>query len=293
MATNAFFKNFNSFPQQELLNSLTKEIIQLSGIDVLYLPRNESSSKDTILNEDPLVSYTSAKQIEMYINTATGFEGGGDVASKFGLDIQDELILVVNKERFTEEVFIANPREGDLIYLPLGKGLFQIKFVEHENPFYSLGKNTVHELTCELFRYSNERFDVQGIESGAIFDKIERDNATTIELTFPSSAGTLFTQGETVFQGEDLTNATVTAKVATQVSNTLNVYRVSGTFVTNEDIKGNVSNTVINLDSISDQAISTSEFDDNEEFELEADGINGEEGILDFSETDPWSERDI
>tara|TARA_B110000495_G_scaffold196143_1_gene204609 strand:- start:19 stop:882 length:864 start_codon:yes stop_codon:yes gene_type:complete len=287
MATNHFFKNFNSFPQQQLLNNLTKEVIQMSGIDVLYLPRIASSTKDTLLNEDSLVSYSNAYQIEMYINTTTGFEGGGDIASKFGLDILDELILVVNKERFSEEAPLANPREGDLIYLPLGKGLFTVKFVEHENPFYSLGKNTVHELSCELFRYSNEQFNISAEESGSIFNKIERQHATSVQLEFPSNSATVWRENEIIFQGEDLASATVTGKVASQVGNKINVYRVLGNFVVGNDIKGNLSDIVTNLNSIDDQVMSTSEFDDNEEFETEGDNI------LDFSEIDPWSEGDL
>ena len=288
MATNHYFKNFNSFPQQELLNSLTKEVIQMSGINVLYLKGSATSSiKDTLLNEETLVVYKSAYEIEMYINTTTGFEGGGDISSKFGLEIQDELILIVNKERFTEETFIANPREGDLIYFPLGRGIFQIKFVEHENPFYSLGKNTVYELTCELFKYSNEEFDIPAIESGSLFDKVERENSTTTEITFPSNASTVFKIGETVFQGADLENSTARAKVASQDGNKINIYRIRGSFVENIDIQSTKSSLVVNLDSIDDQVISTSEFDDNKEFETEGDSI------LDFSEIDPWSEGDL
>ena len=97
MAPNHYFKNFNSFPQQELLNSLSKEVIQMGVIDVLYLPRFSSNIKDTILNEDALVSYNAAYQIEMYVNTPDGFGGSGDTLSKFGLDMQDELILIVHK----------------------------------------------------------------------------------------------------------------------------------------------------------------------------------------------------
>ena len=165
--------------------------------------------------------------------------------------------------------------------------MFTIKFVEHEKPFYSLGKNTVFELSCELFTYSNERFDIVGRESGAVFDKIERDNSITTELTFPSNSETIFRQSEIVFQGESLANATATAKVADQRNNKIDIYRVVGNFVVNEDIKTNISNLSVNLDSIDDQVISTSEFSDNKEFETDGDNI------LDFSEIDPWSEGDL
>ena len=96
MATNNYFKNFNSFPQQELLNSLTKEVIEISGIDLLYIKRT-TGSKDTILNENPTARFTSCLQVVMYINTPEGFGGAGDAVSKFGLDVQDELILIVSR----------------------------------------------------------------------------------------------------------------------------------------------------------------------------------------------------
>ena len=115
MATNHFFKNFNSFPQQELVNSLSKEVIQIAGLDVLYLPRFDSYAKDTLLNEDALIEYNKGYQVEMYVNTPDGYGGSGDTLSKFGLDVQDEIILIVNKERFKDETFIDQPREGDFI----------------------------------------------------------------------------------------------------------------------------------------------------------------------------------
>lgn len=284
MATNQYFKNFNSFVQQELINSLTKEVIQISGIDVLYLER-KSGKRDDILNEDALSRFTSTREVEMYINTPEGFGGAGDVVSKFGLDVQDELVLIVNKERFTDEVFNAAPKEGDLIYFPLGKGLYEIKFVEHEKPFYSLGKNTVYELTCELFRYSNQVFDIDVSEQGAIFDKIERENSTTIQLT--TAGSTLYTPSEFVFQGASLTTATVSAKVASQSGTKLNVYRISGEFVSGTNVVGDKSTTALDLISVDDQISTSTEYDDNKIFETDGDNI------LDFSEVDPWSEGDI
>ena len=287
MATNHYFKNFNSFPQQELLNSLSKEVIQMGGIDVLYLPRFSSNIKDTILNEDALVSYNAAYQVEMYVNTPDGFGGSGDTLSKFGLDMQDELILIVHKERFKDETMVLAPREGDLIYFPLGKTMYSIKFVEHEQPFYTLGKNTVFEITAETFRYSNEMFNIPDEEAGDLFTKIERENATTTQFTFPSNATTVFRIGETIYQGNDISSATAKAKVASQDTNRIHVYRIEGVFNINENITGQKSLITTSLSSIDDMVMQTSEFDDNKEFEIEGDDI------LDFSEIDPWSEGDI
>lgn len=284
MPTNNYFKNFNSMPQQDLLNSLTTEVIQMNGIDVYYLIRT-AVNEDTILNEDSSSKFKSVKQVEMYVNGTDGFTGAGDTVSKFGLDIQDELILTVNKHRFLEAVVMKTPREGDLIYFPLNKGLFEIKFVEHEKPFYSLGKNTVFEITCELFQYSDEIFDIPAIEQGAIFEKIERENAITTALTV--GGVDQYTKNEIIYQGASLATATVTAKIASQNNNILHVYRVSGAFIVGNPIIGDTSTHSLNIISIDDQDIKTSKYSDNKEFETDGDAI------LDFTEIDPWSEGDI
>ena len=285
MGTNNYFRNFNSFPQQELLNSLTKEVIQINGVECMYLVKSATTAKDKIFNEDVTARFTSAKKMEMYINTPEGFEGAGDVVSKFGLDVQDELNVIVHKERFSEEADLLTPREGDLIYLPLGKGLYEVKFVEHEKPFYTLGKNTVYELNCELFRYNNQLFDIPDMEMGAIFNKVERENATTRK--FVMGGIDVYKVGENIFQGASLETATASAKVSSQSGATINVYRVGGTFQIGVPVVGEKSEVSNNLISVDDQVIATSAFSDNEEFETDGDNV------LDFSEIDPWSEGDL
>ena len=289
MATNNYFKNFDSFPQQELLNSLTREVIQMSGIDVLYLVRT-SVKIDDILNEDVLSRFESAVEIEMYINTPEGFGGAGDIATKFGLDVQDELNMIVNKERFFKETGLAAPREGDLIYFPLDRNLFEIRFVEDEKPFYPLGKNTVYELTCEKFVYSQEEFVLPDDGSGTkeIFDKYERKNAITMQVTV-AAGSLLYKADETVYQGSSLAGATATAQVAdfNDTTGILNVFHVTGDFATGSNIIGVKSNAVRSITKIDDQVQSSSEYSDNITFETEGDGV------LDFSELDPWSEGDL
>ena len=101
MPTNQYFKSYNSAPQQNLVDSLTNEVIKMSGTDVLYLPRT-IVKRDEILGEDSSSKFTMAYEIEMYINTTDGFGGSGDQLTKFGLDVQDEVVFTVNKERFKE-----------------------------------------------------------------------------------------------------------------------------------------------------------------------------------------------
>ena len=289
MATNNYFKNFNSFPQQELLNSLTREVIQMSGIDILYLVRT-SVKIDDILNEDVLAKYESAVEIEMYVNTPEGFGGAGDIATKFGLDVQDELNMIVNKERFFKETGMAAPREGDLIYFPLDRNLFEIRFVEDEKPFYPLGKNTVYELTCEKFVYSQEEFALpdDGTGTKEIFDKYERKNAITMQLKV-AAGSLLYKADETIYQGASLAGATATAQVAdfNDTTGVLNIFHVTGDFATGSNLIGVKSATTRNITKLNDQVQTSSEFSDNITFETEGDGV------LDFSVLDPLSEGDL
>ena len=174
MATNIYFQN--SITDQNLLNEINREVIQQAGIDVMYIPRT-LVKEDLVLGEDVLSQFNTAYEIEMYVKSSDNFGGPDDAISKFGLDIRDELILVVHAESFKFATNITIPLEGDLIYFPLSKGLFEIKFVEDEQPFYQVGKNYVFELTCEVFQYGEEKID-----TGTDADKVERENAYAVDL---------------------------------------------------------------------------------------------------------------
>ena len=289
MATNQYFKNYNSTPQQDLVDSLTSEVIKMSGTDVLYLPRTVVK-RDEILGEDSLSKFTTAFEVEMYLNTTDAFGGAGDQLTKFGLDVQDEITFTVNKERFKAEISeIEIPREGDLIYLRMNRGLFQINFVEHERPFYSLGKNYVYEIICEKFIYSNEKFEIPAAQDGAIFDAIERDFVQTITLDLEAGVGE-YKLGERVYQGVDLETATAKGFVASfnSFTNQLSVYNEMGAFVTTGgNVIGNDSGTTRALTTVDDQTSLNLPHSDNKDFEVEGDNI------LDFSELDPWAEGDL
>lgn len=287
MTTNNYFKNFNSQPQQQLLDDLSREVIQMSGTDVLYLPRTVVKN-DHILGEDQLTKFTQSFEIEMYINNTDAYTGGGDQLTKFGLDVQDEIVLIVNRDRFKEETMLTFPKEGDLIYIPLTRALLDIKFVEDEQPFYSLGKNYVFQLTCEKFQYSNEKFEIPAGQMGDIFNKFARKNAITIQLTLASGSDK-YVAGEVVYQGNNIGTATAKGTVASWVAETniINVYDTTGTFATSSVLKGVTNNASRNVTAIDDQVMPTVPFAANKEFETEGDNI------LDFSEVDPWSEGDL
>ena len=167
MALNPFFLQ-GSQSEQRLIQELINEQLTIYGVEVIYLPR-KIVNKDSVLNEIQSSKFDDNYAIEAYVNTYEGYGGAGDIMTKFGMSLKDDLTVTISKERF--EDFIApflgemsddeiivdgRPREGDLIYFPLGERLFEVKFVEHEQPFYQLGKNYVYQLKCELFEYSDE-----------------------------------------------------------------------------------------------------------------------------------------
>lgn len=170
---NPYFLN-GSKNEQNLIQSLVNEQLKMYGVEVYYLPRQYATEK-TIIKEVIESKFEHAYPLEAYVDSYEGFGGQGTLLSKFGIQEKDDLTLVVSKERFLDYISpfmkdIPNmkgvthrPREGDLIWFPLGEKLFEIKYVEHEQPFYQLEKNYVYQLRCELFRYEDEVIDT-GVE---------------------------------------------------------------------------------------------------------------------------------
>lgn len=160
MATNHYFNRIRAANEQNLTEDLIIESIKIMGLDTYYLPRT-LANKDKLFGEDPRSIFQDHKPIEMYVESVNGFDGQGDILSKFGLQVKDNLVLSVSKLRFQKETNMPRPLEGDIVYFPLTKGFFEIKFVEHEPYFYQLGKNYTFKLRCELFEYSQEVFDTK------------------------------------------------------------------------------------------------------------------------------------
>jgi hypothetical protein len=179
MAVNLYFDHNYNKSEQSLIEDLTIEAIKMHGMDVVYIPRS-SISRDDILGEDIIAKFENSEMIEMYLETVDGFENQGDLLAKFGLQIKDNATFVVSKKRY-EEVMIGSsrPYEGDLIYFPLSSSLFEINFVEHENPFYNLGKLHTYKLTCELFTYNNEEFNTGHVD----IDRVEDDHSNDVILS--------------------------------------------------------------------------------------------------------------
>ena len=170
MALNPFFLQ-GSQSEQRLTQDLINEHLKIFGVEVTYIPR-KFVNRQTIIEEVQQAKFDDNFSIEAYVNTYEGYGGQGDIMTKFGMSLRDELTVTISRERFEDfigafltglpddEIIVdTRPREGDLVYFPLGQRLFEIKFVEHEEPFYQLGKNYVYQLKCELFEYEGEVID--------------------------------------------------------------------------------------------------------------------------------------
>lgn len=165
---NPFFLQ-GSKTEQDLIQDLVNEHLKIYGVDIHYLPRQYINEK-TIIKEVIESDFNVAYPLEAYIDSYEGYGGQGTILSKFGIQELDDLNLIISKERWENYIgpliqnipnikLSSRPKEGDLIYFPLGDKLFEIKYVEHEKPFYQLQKNYVYELRCELFRYEDEVID--------------------------------------------------------------------------------------------------------------------------------------
>ena len=198
MATNPYFKQ-GVRSEQRLYEDIIIEALKFYGQDVYYLPR-EVINKDSVFLDDVPSRFGDAYKIEMYIENTDGFDGEGDLFTKFGVEIRDQATFVVARKRWSElignNLATANfrPREGDLIYLELSQSLFQIMKVETETPFYQVKDLPTFRLMCELFEYNDEDFDTT-IED---IDSIELDGAYQYRLTMDSGQGYII--GETVAQ---------------------------------------------------------------------------------------------
>ena len=299
MATNQYFNPFpaNQITSEQLLvEDLVIESMKIYGMDVLYLPRTSGDKVDFLFGEDTLKEYTKTFSLEMYLENIQGMEGEGDYISKFGLEIRDEITLLVSRKRFVhtvreESTSLVRPREGDLIYVPLTDAFFEITFVEHENDqamFYTLGRARganvyLFALKLKKFVFSNELISTG---NPTIDDKIN-DYYPRTRITLSGDGQRQYVQNEIVFQGANLALSTAQAVVHTFVPNThIDVIRVQGTF-TSSNIIGNTSNAVFTVSTADDTATMNTAFEDTfDNLRIEAGG----DGILDFSETNPFGE---
>lgn len=282
MPTNVFFNHaVNS--EQHLYEDLVVESLRFYGHDVMYLPR-QVIEEDTILNEDVQSKFGDAYSVEMYIENTDGFEGEGDLMSKFGLQIRDQATFVISLRSWERFISLDSnlatsfrPNEGDLIYFPLSGSMFEIKFVEHEDPFYQVGKLFVFKLRCELFEYSQEDFDT-GIDE---IDLIEDEQAYSLSMRMSDGNGTDFLANETL-----ALNGTVVAEVVSwhNPTNTLLAKDITTTLQVGDVLNG-AGGATFTIASIDDRmTFGNDAAAQNLEFE------NKDGNYLDLSETNPFGE---
>ena len=203
MSINPYFSQGRR-SEQKLYEDLVVESLKIYGQDVYYLPRTQVNF-DTIFRDDIPSQYGSNYRLEMYIENVDGFDGEGDLFTKFGVEIRDQANFVMSRQSWNRRIkpYVDDsgatqyyrPKEGDLIYLPLSQSIFIITKVEDESPFYQLKNLPVFRMTCELFEYNDQDLDT-GIDA---IDKIEETFTYQYALTLGSVSGT-YVKGETVNQ---------------------------------------------------------------------------------------------
>lgn len=256
MPINSYIDQSYDFYEQNLMNDLVEEIISFNGLNAYYIPRN-GGQLDLVYGEDPLKTFTSAFLIEIYLEDAVGFEGQKNFFSKFGVEIQEDLSVLMSRQAFSKWIG-ANaqnrPLEGDLLFLPNlrrnndGVGeLFEITFVNVRKDFYMFGRTNpyYYELRLESFKYSNEI-----IQTGVTdIDSVPTTEAYTISFSVGIGNGGNYSMFETVYQGSSPDTATANAIVsnwnAPQLQ--LNVTNIMGVFSDNLPIIGVTSNAQYNL----------------------------------------------
>ena len=278
MALNAFFDQGGGLDstgfslEQQLIENLYTEAIKIYGFDVFYIPRT-LVNVDKIFNEDELSKFTSAHSIEMYLQSVDGFEGEGDFLSKFGVEIRDRASFVVVKSRWSSAVddnasliVEGRPNEGDLIYFPLTKGLFEITFVEHENIFYQANHIYTYRIDVERFVYSSEKIDTGVAAIDAIEDARSID-ALTYELI--EENGIMLENGDplTLENGNRLRNESSGALILE-----------NGFKIIKEDYGLSTTTTTATTAASAEPLARNADF-----------GLNAED-IIDFSTTNPFGE---
>jgi len=272
--------------------------MQIHGMDVFYLPRElrSGSEFDFLYGEDTVKTYTKAHNLEMYLENITGMDGEGDIMSKFGLEIRDEITLLVSRRRFKYATAASNlfrPREGDLIYVPLVQNFFEITSVEHENDqamFYTLGRGRgnnvyVYALKCKQFVFSEEYIQT-GVEE---VDEQIRDAYKRTELSMNAGGSGTYLVDEVVYQGTNYNNSTYRATVHSWNPTTrkLDVVMVQGDFSANANTIGVKSGATWVSSASDDTVFDNNAFEDivdNTRIQSEANSI------IDFSEHNPFGE---
>ena len=284
MPTSPYFPSYygGTAGEQGLVQDLVDEQIKLFGTDIYYLPRTLIT--DGVLDDVIYNKFESQFQVEMLLQNVEGFGSPSEFISKFGLRITDEVRFVVSQRRWEEAsagstlTVPTRPNEGDLLYFPLTQDVYEIKFVEREDPFYQLGKIYFYTMTAEIYEYGSDNFST-GVED---IDEIETLFSNAIALTLSVGGTGTFQVGETVTAST--TGTTAEVKSWDDTTRIMQVINRTGTFATGEAITGNTSSAVWVVGTFDTLNNTNSEYDQNRVIEDAADSI------IDWTEGNPFGE---
>ena len=292
MSTNPYFSQ-GTKNEQHLYEDIVVESLRTFGQDCYYIPR-EIVNRDGIFQDDSVSRFDNAYRIEMYIENIEGFDGEGDLFTKFGVEIRDAATFVVARRRWGNTVALYEneltepfyrPREGDLIYLTLSKSYFEITRVETEEPFYQLKNLPVFKMRCELFEYNDEDFDT-GITE---IDDVEEVHAYQTILTFSTITGA-FEIGEEVTQNNtDYTMKGEVVKVDLSNSAAKKVY-ISHAGATDGDYHEFTLSATITGSNTGATGTPTAIGEDLQDGAMNDDFDNIGDGLVDWSEKNPFGE---
>mgnify|MGYP001398301409 FL=1 len=286
MPTSPYFPTYyaGDAGEQTLYQDLADEQIKIFGTDIYYLPR--TILKDNTLDDIVFNKYQDEFQVEMLLQNVEGFGDGAEFVSQFGVRITDEVVFRVSSRRWDEAVAANNPtlttdgrpNEGDLLYFPLTKDLYEIKFVQQEIPFYQFGKLQFYTMTAELYQYGSD-----DISTGvAEIDQLETIFSSAIALTMGVGGTGDFTVGEKVTGATSGSEAEV--KSWDSATRIIQVINRTGTFATGESLTGDSSSAVWVVSTFDTLQDTNAEYDDNRVIEDAADNI------IDWSEGNPFGE---
>lgn len=289
MAVSHYFNNYSGrmTGEQFLMEDNIVESIKIMGHDCWYVPREGFNEVDSLFGENPQSKFERAYNMEMYLANVEGYEGDGDFFSKFGVEIRDTSNFICSRrsfERYIPSSIAVRPREGDLVFVPALQKLFEIKFVEEELMFFSLGnrKPYIYEMRCELFRYSQESINT-GVEE---IDHVEHTLGYAIQIDVTTGSGNYY-QDERVYQGANLAYSIASADVREwdPVLKQLQLINIIGEFAAGSTLNGATSNASYNI-SITDTLGDYLDYDtyDNKIIQTEADAI------ITFNEHNPFGE---
>lgn len=291
MPTSVYFNNYNSQAEQRVLEDIIVESIKIMGFDAYYLPNNNDQARDLLFGEDPIKKFKTAYPLELYLSNAVEYMGDKEFFSKFGLEIRNNVNVILSKRTFKQRVppeILSRPREGDLVYVPFLNGtgeLYEIKYTNQTKDMSMLGRKMpfFYELELEKFKYSQEIIDT-GV---ADIDEVVTNSAYTIDLNMATGGTGNYMPKETVYQSADATkqNATAVALVSSwsNTENILSVTNISGVFVDGHTVYGASSNAQHMILSFDPMDVNLhNEIYDNKYIQ------NSANGVVDIAETNSF-----